>query len=152
MSIQNDFQALAPYQGKSFEETTCFVLQAGKWTVLDRNTRPHPDYPEIDVVATDPTGALWWIEAKGSWRGRTPGLIRGDTVKKAVGVAHDLLTLRMEYSTDGETPVPYMIITSHFPTAGTLGEKMLARAIAVGAVTRVTDIGLRVWSPPLEAA
>lgn len=125
-----DFQRAASAQGRSFEDMVVSLLSISGWTI---ETRHHVvEGVEIDIVAADPNGVRWWIECKGSWRGSVPGSRRGDTVKKAVGVAWYLSTL--------PDRCPYMLFTSHFPNVGTIGERMLLAAEAAGLFTQINRI------------
>lgn len=127
----SDFQRHATQQGRSFEDLVEFMLQAAGWEVIDRHITV--EGAEIDFHARDPHGVQWWIECKGSFRGRTPGSQRGDTVKKAVAVAWYLSTL--------PDRKPYRLITSHLPNAGTLGERMLNRAADLGLFDAIDAVG-----------
>jgi hypothetical protein len=78
---------------------------------------------EIDRVATSPGGTTVWFEYKGSIQGSRPGLLRTDTLKKAI--ANGAL-LRAHAD-----PKPYVVLTSHLPTTGA-GAAMLAAAKELG--------------------
>jgi glucan biosynthesis protein len=75
---------------------------------------------EIDRVAVAPSGAAVWFEYKGSVQGSRPGLMRTDTLKKAV--ANGALLQRLV-----EKPA-YVVLTSHLPSSGA-GLAMLQTAI-----------------------
>lgn len=126
-----NFQATASTQGKSFEEAVAFVLKAGGWDVIELHAVVAG--VEIDIIANDPAGRRWWIECKGSFRGNTPGSRRGDTVKKAVGVAWYLSTL--------DERCPYMLVTSHLPKPETVGARLLDKAVDVGLFDQVNVVG-----------
>jgi hypothetical protein len=128
-----NFQQSATQQGKSFEEAVQLFLKIGGWTIVD--THVMVDDFEIDIIADSPDGIRWWIECKGSFRGNTPGSKRGDTVKKAVGVAWYLHRLPLDQR------CPYMLVTSHLPNPGTNGEKMLNAALSDGLFADITTIG-----------
>jgi hypothetical protein len=130
--MQADFQAQSSKQGREFEDTVVTLLRIQGWNVVERHVVVHQ--VEIDIVADDPQGRRWWIECKGSWQGKTPGSKRGDTVKKAVGVAAYLACQSNRH--------PYMLITSHLPTAGTVGAALLDTALQQGWFTDVSDISL----------
>jgi len=127
-----DYQALAGVQGRNWEDVVLSHLKFQGWTVTSRHLKI--DGVEIDIVAIDPHGETWWIECKGSHRGKVPGCLRDDTVKKAVGVAYHLLHGVLERR-------PYMLITSHMPKAGSKSRDMLERAVAAGAFQRVGCLG-----------
>lgn len=128
-----DYQRLAGVQGRSFEELVEFMLKAAGWTVTARHAVV--EGAEIDLVAIDPHGAEWWIECKGSWRGKQPGSKRGDTVKKAVGVAAYLATL------PADVRRPYRLVTSHLPNDGTLSARMFRTAREQGWFAAIDVVG-----------
>ena len=78
---------------------------------------------EIDREAVSPTGRIIWFEYKGSVQGSRPGLLRTDTLKKAI--ANGALLKAME-----DRP-PFVVLTSHLPEAGA-GLAMLETAVALG--------------------
>jgi Holliday junction resolvase-like predicted endonuclease len=127
-----DFQAQSSKQGREFEEAVIFMLKAAEWTIDDVKTKI--EGIEIDIIATGPDGEQWWIECKGSHRGKTPGSKRGATAKKAVGVAAVLATLPNRR--------PYMLITSHLPKEGTVAHTMLRVAQEQGWFANVTVLSL----------
>ena len=65
---------------------------------------------EIDQVARSRSGTVVWFEYKGSFQGARPGLMRTDTLKKAIANA-PLLRILDEHP-------PYMVLSSHVPQAG----------------------------------
>lgn len=134
----NDFQAASSEQGRQFEDLVVFMLKAQNWIVNDRHV--FVAGAEIDIVATHPDGTRWWIECKGSHRGKVPGCRRGDTVKKAVGVAAYLKT-----QTVVETR-PYMLVTSHLPQPGTIADQMLRTALQQRWFDHLWDIS-KGWGP-----
>lgn len=131
--MTNDFQSLAGDQGRNFEALVEFMLKASGWTITGHHVVV--EGAEIDLVGTDPAGVEWWVECKGSWRGRTPGSKRGDTVKKAVGVAAYLATLPPAVRR------PYRLVTSHLPNDGTLSARMLRAAQAQGWFAAIDVVG-----------
>ena len=134
MTAADDFQRLASEQGREFEQVVAFGLRSAGWTI--DAVRAVVAGAEIDLVATDPAGAQWWIECKGSYRGKTPGAVRGDTTKKAVAVAAYLAVVVPEADRR-----PYKLITSHLPRPGTLGDRMLRAAREQGWFAAVETAG-----------
>src|SRR5947208_2742192 len=65
---------------------------------------------EIDREAVSPSGRIVWFEYKGSVQGSRPGLLRTDTLKKAI--ANGALLKAM-----ADRP-PFVVLTSHLPEAG----------------------------------
>lgn len=128
--MTSDFQRSSTEQGSAFEQAVITVLRCSGWTIV--GTHAVFGGAEVDIVADSPTGTRWWIECKGSWMSKVRGSERGDTVKKAVGVAWYLSTLPER--------CPYMLITSHLPHDGTLGERMLHEAQARGLFSQISTL------------
>lgn len=131
MAADENFQATASAQGRSFEDAVAFILKSSGWRIAE--IRAIVAGVEVDIIADDSAGRRWWIECKGSFRGNTPGSRRGDTVKKAVGVAWYLSTLPER--------CPYMLVTSHLPKPETVGARLLDKAVEVGLFDQVNVIG-----------
>jgi Holliday junction resolvase-like predicted endonuclease len=133
-----DFQRRAGEQGRSFEALVVFMLRAAGWTIISEKAKF--EGVEIDITALEPvTGIEWWIECKGSWEGKTPGSKRGDTAKKAVGVAAYLSTF--------PDRKPYRLITSHLPSETTVPGRLLHVALEQGwfaAIDTVSFMGIPV--------
>lgn len=127
-----DFQAASSIQGRAFEDVVVAALAFFGWKVTARRAVIHG--VEVDIVATDPDGQEWWVEVKGSHRGKTPGASRGDTVKKAIGVAWFLSTV--------DDPKPHMLITSHLPKPGSVPALLLAKAQADGLLQQIKVLSL----------
>lgn len=125
VTTTDDYQRLASEQGREFEQVVAFSLRSAGWAI--DAVRAVVAGAEIDIVATDPTGQQWWIECKGSYRGKTPGAVRGDTTKKAVAVAAYLAV-----AVPDDQRRPYKLVTSHLPRPGTLGDRMLRAALEQG--------------------
>lgn len=135
--INENFQARSSRVGEEFHRACVFTLKAAGWTVIDEKTKPDPEYPALDIVAEDSDGTLWWIECKGSYD-NYPGLERSDTVKKALCDVYDTYPLRVEWSQDGERPIPYGIMTSHFPKNNP--RKQVERAMTRGVLDMVWEV------------
>ncbi|MGH8984644.1 MAG: hypothetical protein ACRDY6_12335, partial [Acidimicrobiia bacterium] len=103
------FQSAAGEQGRQFARQCDLLLQQSgfqlRCPVLLRDVGV-----EIDREAVSPSGRTVWFEYKGSVQGVRPGLIRTDTLKKAI--ANGALLQAMD-----EHP-PYVVLTSHLPAAG----------------------------------
>jgi len=132
VSDEPDFQAWATIQGKSVEQAAQTVLRIEGWHIIQ--THAVIVGQEVDIVAADPGGVIWWIECKGSWRGKRPGLRRPDTLKKAIAVAWYLAVAAPD-------PAPYMVFTSHLPVPGSSGDAMLQAALVRGIIERVRTFG-----------
>lgn len=133
----SDFQASSSTQGRAFEDVVESVLTFFGWEVVGVRATVHG--VEVDIIAIDPEGTEWWIECKGSHRGKVPGARRGDTVKKAVGVAWFLSTV--------EPRRPYMLVTSHMPNPDTVGGRLLLAAQRAGLFAEIKVIDFATQAP-----
>lgn len=116
------FQSSSNVQGRQFADQ-CAVLLAGLGFHVGPRALLAEVGVEVDCVATSPQGAEIWFEYKGSVQGRRPGLMRTDTLKKAIANGA-LLTAMPGHP-------PYVVLTSHLPDAGA-GLAMLNAALELG--------------------
>lgn len=128
-----DFQASASRQGRNFEQAVESMLVAFGWSIEGVRVT-HACGVEVDIVAIDPGKVRWYIECKGSHRGQVPGARRGDTVKKAVGVAW--------YLKHHDPGCKYMLVTSHMPRSESVGGRMLDDARRVGLFDAISVLAL----------
>jgi len=103
------FQSAAGEQGRQFAQQCDLLLQQTGFD-LRRPVLLRDVGVEIDREAVSPSGRTVWFEYKGSVQGVRPGLMRTDTLKKAI--ANGALLQAMD-----EHP-PYVVLTSHLPAAG----------------------------------
>ena len=113
------FQASAGIQGRQFAEQCDTLLRHLGFELLGRRVLTEVGV-EIDQEAVSPGGTTVWFEYKGSIQGSRPGLIRTDTLKKAIANGALLRALA--------DPAPYVVVTSHLPEAGS-GAAMLDAAL-----------------------
>lgn len=113
------FQASAGIQGRQFAEQCDTLLRHFGFELNGRRVLTEVGV-EIDQEAVSPSGATIWFEYKGSIQGNRPGLIRTDTLKKAIANGALLRSL--------SDPAPYVVVTSHLPEAGS-GAAMLDAAL-----------------------
>jgi hypothetical protein len=125
-----DFQSSAGVQGRQFAEQCDQLLRhygfelGGRALLRDVGV-------EIDRVATSPRGQLMWFEYKGSVQGTRPGLLRTDTLKKAIANGALLADVADRH--------PYVVLTSHLPDTGS-GAAMLRTALRLGYLSDVICI------------
>ena len=144
MSEKPYFQSLSTEQGRKFELLVVdwFVYHGFRVLTNPGSHDIHPPIPDVGVrpdllaiYTAGSIGAAVLVECKGSFRGSRPGLLRTDSVKKAVGDA---------YTLHHAAPcLPYVLVTSHLPQPGSAGDKMLKTAQEAGAVFEV----LKTWEP-----
>jgi hypothetical protein len=118
----SEFQASAGIQGRMFAEQCDQLLRHYGYDLRGRLQLGELGV-EIDQVATSPNGNTIWFEYKGSVQGNRPGLLRTDTLKKAIANGALLLA-------DADRQ-PYVVLTSHCPEMGS-GAAMLRNATALG--------------------
>lgn len=131
--MSDDFQARAGEQGREFDRTCRSLLRLAGFVVDDRPFAVDELGIEVDAAALAPTGVTYWCEFKGSWFGPRPGCRRTDTAKKAICDA--LLT----WVDDGDWP-PFLLLTSHLPSPGSRGDRMLQVALSCGALLRAINV------------
>jgi hypothetical protein len=119
------FQAHANAQGQSFD-AICRTILAD----FDPPARGQT-IPDVGIEVDCVVGEVW-IEFKGSWRGDRPGLIRTDTLKKAI--ANGALASLCHEG-------PFVVMTSHLPAIGSQGDRMLAAAQLAGWLDDVFVVG-----------
>lgn len=124
------FQSRGVIQGKQFDDLCRTVLDGLGFKVSPKPFTVSSLGCEFDAELTSSSGAKYWCEFKGSWHGPRPGLLRTDTVKKALC---DVLLAHV----DDEDHPPVLILTSHLPASGLSGEVMLDVAKKCGALLDV---------------
>jgi hypothetical protein len=125
VTVTGGFQASAGIQGRQFAEQ-CDQLLAHYGFELHGRELLRDVGVEIDRVARSPRGNLIWFEYKGSVQGTRPGLLRTDTLKKAIANGA-LLAAEPDRH-------PYVVLTSHLPDSGS-GAAMLRAALQLGYLT-----------------
>lgn len=131
MTLQN-FQAMSGRQGRLYETQVRQVLELQGWQI--RNVKPVKiDVGEIDIVAEDPQGVLWWIECKGSYNNQ-PGLQRLDTTLKAIATAWAIKQFH-------PTRPAYAVWTTNKPKPNSKGHTLLAHAMVQGLIDEVIEYG-----------
>lgn len=125
-----DFQAASSAQGRQFSEQ-CDSLLAHTGYELHGRVVVKDVGVEIDREAISPRGQVIWFEYKGSVQGHRPGLIRTDTLKKAIANGALLQAV-------ADHP-RFVVLTSHLPTAGS-ALAMLDSARRLGFFTDVICI------------
>lgn len=105
----SSFQRAAGEQGRQFAQQCDLLLEQSGFQLADRVLLRNVGV-EIDREAIAPSGEPVWFEYKGSVQGARPGLLRTDTVKKAIANGALLAALP-------DHP-PLVLLTSHIPTRG----------------------------------
>jgi len=116
------FQSASSLQGRQFADQ-CDTLLAGNGFRLGGRVVVPEAGIEIDQEAVAPSGRTIWFEYKGSLQGHRPGLLRTDTLKKAIANGALLGAVAGH--------PPFVVLTSHLPEAGA-GLAMLDAARVLG--------------------
>lgn len=128
-----DFRRRGVQQGQQFDSQCRLVLKSLGFHVGEKPFRVPDVGIEIDAEGRGPDGCVYWFEFKGSWIGTRPGLRRSDTVKKALASAYLLHHAQTVFP-------PLVVLTSHVPTPGSAGDRMVISALAAGALLDVICI------------
>jgi len=129
-----DFQRTSSEQGRAFEEAVRSVILITGSEILEDGWTDPITKEQVDVVAKTPGGIEFWVEAKGSWKGKTKGLERTDTSKKAVANAW-----HFKYKHGSHRP-PYILVTTNLPKPGGVGELEIKHALEDGLFTEVITV------------
>lgn len=121
------FQARGVRQGKQFDEQCRIVLEGLGFHVGDKPFRVKELGCEFDAEIRTRGGLTYWCEFKGSWHGKRPGMRRTDTAKKA------LVDVFLAFSAPQDYP-QVIILTTHLPTIGSSGDRMIQVAKSCGAL------------------
>lgn len=124
-----DFQATSRQQGDRFE-TLCNKILVEAGCTLHGHHLVRSVGVEIDQCASI-DGQTVLIEYKGSENGKRPGLLRTDSMKKAICNGALIRDLKDD--------CPYWVITSHLPTAGA-SKAMMEAALRCGYVDRFMSV------------
>lgn len=116
------FQSAASLQGRQFADQCDVLLRMSGFELGGQVNLTHIGI-EIDREAVSASGRPIWFEYKGSVQGSRPGLMRTDTLKKAIANGALLRAL--------EDRPPFIVLTSHLPEAGA-GLAMMERALELG--------------------
>jgi hypothetical protein len=119
----SQFQSASSLQGRQFAEQCDVLLRTTGFTLGRCRVALAELGVEIDREATTGAGRTIWFEYKGSLQGPRPGLLRTDTLKKAIANGALLQSL-------AERP-PFVVLASHVPRAGS-GRAMLEAAVKLG--------------------
>jgi len=108
------FQAVAVERGKKAQALAEAALERAGFVIQARKKRLRGLGLAVDLVVEDQTGGTWHVDVSGSFTvapatGTGAGLVRIDTVWKALGRAHVLARHR------GPDGPPLLLLTSHLP-------------------------------------
>jgi site-specific DNA-methyltransferase (adenine-specific) len=95
-------------------------LETAGFTIVARNHRVPRSSVTVSLVATDEVGARWFFDVAGPFTSYRGGLLRMDTVWKALGRAHALRGV--------EAGTPLVLMASHLPRRRSEGDTALRAA------------------------
>ncbi len=116
-----DFQRRAVREGKAAQKLAEEVLADAGFTVVHRNHRVPRTGVSVNFVVADATGGRWYVDVSGAFTSHRGGLLRTDTVWKALGRAHALRGA-------GPDGPPLLLLTSHLPRRPSEGDVALRAA------------------------
>jgi hypothetical protein len=94
--------------------------------VVAKNTRVRGLGVVVNLVAQDDADGVWYFDVSGAFTTTRGGLLRTDTVWKALGRAHVVAVNRNRRKDLAGTP--YVLISSHLPRPGSEGDVALRAA------------------------
>ena len=114
--MQADFQARATEEGAAAQDLAERVLVGCGFSIRARRVRPQDLGPTVNFVVADPNERDWYVDVSGAFTSERAGLIRTDTLWKALGRA-SVLTL------NGIAPV--ILMTTNLPKPGSVGDRAM---------------------------
>jgi site-specific DNA-methyltransferase (adenine-specific) len=111
---------LPVFDGASAQNLAEQALTDAGFTITGRDHRVRKTAVTVDLVATDTDGAVWYFDICGSATSHRGGLLRMDTVWKALGRAHAL-----RGNVEG---VPLVLLTTALPPRRSKGDTALRAA------------------------
>ena len=105
--------------GKSAPAVASDLLAEAGFTITHTNARQRGLGVTVSFVATDAAGVPWYFDVSGGFTTTRGGLVRSDTLWKALGRAGVL-------AANGKTPI--VLLTTHLPTPRSEGDAALRAA------------------------
>lgn len=117
---EENFQRRATREGKAAQRLAEDVLEAAGFTIAQRNQRIPKTGVTVNYVAEDDLGNQWFFDVSGAFTTHRGGLLRTDTVWKALGKA-SALRGRAQASR-------FILLTSNLPKRPSEGDTALRAA------------------------
>jgi site-specific DNA-methyltransferase (adenine-specific) len=119
-----DFQRRAVIEGRKARELARWLLEASGFSVTNED-QTFAGGVEVNYVAKDMAGRRWFFDVSGAFTSPRAGLLRTDTLWKALGKAAVLAATEVgDYA--------LVLLTTDLPTPGTRGAVALNAAIQGG--------------------
>jgi len=119
LDFEGSFQARATREGKAAQALAEQMLHEAEFTIVAKNSRVRGTGVTINFIATDADGLEWYFDVSGAFTSTRGGLLRTDTVWKALGRAQALAHAGKER---------IVFLTSHLPRKGSEGDIALRNA------------------------
>ncbi len=121
-----NFQARATQQGRVAQDIARRVLEEAGFTIVKKGYRLRGLGVLFNFLVEDQAETHWYVDVTGAFTTTRGGLLRTDSVWKALGRA---LVLREELERQGlGRPPRLLLLTSHLPKKGSEGDKALRAA------------------------
>ena len=118
-----DFQARATEEGKAAQALAADLLEDAGFLIVDKNHKVPGLGLVVNLVAKDAVGEDWYFDVTGAFTSTRGGLLRTETLWKALGRASVLATRRIS---------PLVLLTSHLPPRRSTGDRALHAVGPVG--------------------
>jgi DNA modification methylase len=118
-AIDDDLHPRAAQDGKSAQKLAEEVLVRAGFAIEQRNRRIQKTGVTVDFVACDADGSPWFFVVSGPFTSHHGGLLRADSVWKALGHAHALR---------GHIPARLVFLTTNMPKRPSEGDTALHAA------------------------
>jgi site-specific DNA-methyltransferase (adenine-specific) len=119
LDFEGSFQARATREGKAAQALAEQMLTEAGFTIVAKNSRVRGTGVTINFIATDADDVEWFFDVSGAFTSTRGGLLRTDTVWKALGRAHALAQA-------GKHRIVFL--SSHLPRPGSEGDIALRNA------------------------
>ena len=119
LDFDSSFQARATREGKAAQALAEDLLNEVGFTIVAKNSRVRGTGVTINFIATDADDNEWYFDVSGAFTSTRGGLLRTDTVWKALGRAHALAAA-------GKQRIVFL--SSHVPRKGSEGDIALRNA------------------------
>ena len=118
------FQARATQEGKKAHDLARRVLEQCGFEIVVDKPKVKGAGVQFDFLVASSEGRRWYVDVSGAFTTVRPGLMRTDTLWKALGRIHVVKQLH----DDGQDRVEVMMLTSNLPKAGSEGDTALRAA------------------------
>ncbi len=118
------FQARATQEGKKAHDLARVVLENSGFEIVDDKPKVKGAGVQFDFLIASKSGRRWYVDVSGAFTTVRPGLMRTDTLWKALGRIHVVKQIQ----DDGQDRTEVIIITSNLPKPGSEGDKALRAA------------------------